>query len=851
MARKFVFSFVVICSTVLSYVYSETGIVSDLIKDAVETSKDLFVEPLGDLAENTKDVVKDSIENSVDTVKDYQEQILDPYNEILEMFMVKTEQEFTENILDSFLDKFTDRLHCSTSLNKRSLSCTAAMCFNSSNLLSIAGAGLPYVNKDSFEQISTMLLYYATNLKYYCHHDIEIDDIVEFNNKRADLLNAFSGGMSGFLNLQKIQESLESLEDVYDDLDDKPDESHEDSHDHEHDDLNLTLEDLLGPGFDEGMFGGDAGHHHGADHGHAHSRKKRGSGMDESREGLLETSKEILDEHMDVGHDHEHEVNEHGHGDDHDNESSEEDDHDHDHEDDNDDDDDDDDTRLIANKCVGADIVYDQLGADIESPLESDYIDKLSSVIVYHMLTGAKISKQCRLLPRQIFFARSVFKELNADNDVLKYEDFKELLTKLSIGQAVAAEMSMVDGHGHEHGHAHRKKRAVDTSVFSEPSTWNNQCYTAEQILSVYKVQPTGIPLAQFKEVCPSLIQQQLSANCKKDSSIKQQTVAGHPTDAERYGYGTLANVLCCLCSLAGIIVLPCSSKSVYRILIAIFVGLAVSTLSADALLHLLPMAFGVHNHKEEDDHGHDHSSGKAHFEPFLGYSLATLAGIYVFYLFEKLMSIYSNSKKTKHDDPLEMAVGTYGNSCGKQYASENGYGSNANLPHYDGADRQEKETSAKMPPVAIMVVIGDAVHNFADGLAIGAAFTESINLGVSTSIAIFCHEFPHELGDFAILLTSGLSFTRALVFNFVSSLTAMVGLYVGLAVSTNPEVRNWIFAVTAGMFLYISLVDMLPQLLEKDKEKPILNFIFNNVGIIIGATIMLLLAVFEEQIKI
>ena len=66
------------------------------------------------------------------------------------------------------------------------------------------------------------------------------------------------------------------------------------------------------------------------------------------------------------------------------------------------------------------------------------------------------------------------------------------------------------------------------------------------------------------------------------------------------YGYGTLANILCCLCSLGGVIVLPCANKSVYRILMATFIGLAVSTLSSDALLHLLPMVIGKHTEQIE-----------------------------------------------------------------------------------------------------------------------------------------------------------------------------------------------------------------------------------------------------------
>lgn len=111
----------------------------------------------------------------------------------------------------------------------------------------------------------------------------------------------FSGGTSGFLNLEKIQESLEDMREFYEDMDDEAEDSHEDGHghdhghDHDHDHVKnepvLNLEDLLGEGFDDGMFGGDHGHSHDDDHGHGHSRKKRGGPLEETKEKLLDHSK--------------------------------------------------------------------------------------------------------------------------------------------------------------------------------------------------------------------------------------------------------------------------------------------------------------------------------------------------------------------------------------------------------------------------------------------------------------------------------------------------------------------------------------------------------------------------------
>lgn len=111
---------------------------------------------------------------------------------------------------------------------------------------------------------------------------------------------------------------------------------------------------------------------------------------------------------------------------------------------------------------------------------------------------------------------------------------------------------------------------------------------------------------------------------------------------------------------------------------------------------------------------------------------------------------------------------------------------------------------------VAWMVVMGDGLHNFTDGMAIGAAFSNSIAGGFSTAIAVFCHELPHELGDFAVLLKAGMSARKAVYYNILSSVLSFLGMVLGIIVGDTPEASAWIFACAAGMFIYIALVDMV-----------------------------------------
>jgi zinc and cadmium transporter len=110
------------------------------------------------------------------------------------------------------------------------------------------------------------------------------------------------------------------------------------------------------------------------------------------------------------------------------------------------------------------------------------------------------------------------------------------------------------------------------------------------------------------------------------------------------------------------------------------------------------------------------------------------------------------------------------------------------------------------------LILIGDSLHNFVDGVAIAAAFVSSIPLGVAASVAVIAHEVPQEVGDFAILLESGFSRVRALLFNGLSSLTALLGAL--LTYFLLPVVGSWtpyLLSLSAASFIYIALADLIP----------------------------------------
>jgi len=123
--------------------------------------------------------------------------------------------------------------------------------------------------------------------------------------------------------------------------------------------------------------------------------------------------------------------------------------------------------------------------------------------------------------------------------------------------------------------------------------------------------------------------------------------------------------------------------------------------------------------------------------------------------------------------------------------------------------------------PMGYLNIIGDGVHNFIDGMIIATAFIVNIELGIITAIAVIFHEIPQELGDFGVLIHSGFSRTKALLFNFLSALTAVLGVIITYAFASSIQgLTVYLIPFAAGGFIYIAMTDLMAELKEEGNLK-------------------------------
>jgi zinc and cadmium transporter len=199
--------------------------------------------------------------------------------------------------------------------------------------------------------------------------------------------------------------------------------------------------------------------------------------------------------------------------------------------------------------------------------------------------------------------------------------------------------------------------------------------------------------------------------------------------------------------------------------LLSPLVSFAIGALLGAALLALLPHAL-----ESPEIHG-------AH-----QVLLAVLLGLLGFFMLEKLV-IWRHC----HVEECEVHGGHF---------------------HAEAVERAQQRAAGSL------ILIGDGIHNLVDGVLIAAAFLTSVELGVVTSLAVIAHEIPQELGDFAVLLNSGYSRGKALLFNVFASLTTVIGGVVAwYSLSLAQQAVPYVLAIAASSFLYIAVADLIPGL--------------------------------------
>lgn len=309
------------------------------------------------------------------------------------------------------------------------------------------------------------------------------------------------------------------------------------------------------------------------------------------------------------------------------------------------------------------------------------------------------------------------------------------------------------------------------------------------------------------------------------------------------------------------------------------FVAMAVATLSSDAILHIIPQIMGAHQHHHhssnsrvtntsqheisssqissehhhhyEDDPDHSHEGGiekrhvqasgpehsSAHWLQLTEARLvllrlsAVMLTIYFIYFLEfviyyrkkqkcELKAVGATRPRIMHcRETVTNHAWEEEPSCAV-VSGETLVAGPSTSESVSDESASHAEMCCGLTTRAYVILLGDGVHNFVDGIAIGASFINSTKLGIITSIAVICHEVPHELGDLAVLIDSGLSMKMALALNMLSALTAFLGLFTSIVIGESPEMQLWLLAITAGMFLYVAWIDMLSHLKHDGSHK-------------------------------
>ncbi|ELU08666.1 hypothetical protein CAPTEDRAFT_24325, partial [Capitella teleta] len=275
--------------------------------------------------------------------------------------------------------------------------------------------------------------------------------------------------------------------------------------------------------------------------------------------------------------------------------------------------------------------------------------------------------------------------------------------------------------------------------------------------------------------------------------------------------------------------------------LLKVLLSFASGGLLGDAFLHLIPHALSPHSHGG-DDHSHSHShggeGGHDHSHD-MGVGLWVLSGLLAFLVVEKFVRYVKGGEGHghTHGPPKEKkAAPAKAEGVRKRKTSDEKEPSKGDLVF--------SEVVEDIKVAGYLNLVADFSHNFTDGLAIGASYLAGKNIGLITTVTILLHEVPHEVGDFAILVQSGCSKKKAMMLQFSTAIGAMCGTVVSLLAEGAGEAATaWILPFTAGGFIYIATVNVIPELLQ---DSEIWQTIKEIIAMLAGVFMMVLIAVFE-----